>query len=188
MLHRAVHHIEAGLPLIQPYLEIGMLVGTVEIDGTPFDVEDTIGRSTGYRCIDAACSARKGRAAGLCISAQIVPIGEDGVIVAEPREANIRKGRVRGRELRIAIRRQIDAVEALVIERETKGEREHGYLIIPVIADIRPAWHDVAAYLNYRKICARYRRWGRRRRKRRRWAGRRCGRGRRRRHISGSLD
>ena len=46
--HRAVDHIEATLPLIQPQLVVGLLGGVVEIDGAPFDVEDSIGWTPGH--------------------------------------------------------------------------------------------------------------------------------------------
>jgi hypothetical protein len=59
------------------------------------------------------------------------------------------KGRIGRCELRIAVGRQIDRGEALVVQREWEGERDSGDCIIPVIADVRGAWHDAAAYLIY---------------------------------------
>jgi hypothetical protein len=67
--------------------------------------------------------------------------------VGEPWQALVGKGRVSGRELRVAIGRQIDRGEALVVQRVREGQRDGGYRIIPVIADVGRAWHDAAAYL-----------------------------------------
>jgi hypothetical protein len=70
--------------------------------------------------------------------------------VGGQRQAYVEEGRIRGRELRIAVGRQIDRVEGLVVQRVREWECDGGYLIIRVIADIRRAWHDAAAYLSYR--------------------------------------
>ena len=78
---------------------------------------------------------------------QVVPVWENGVVVGEPRQALVGEGRIRGRELRIAVGRQIDPGEALVCRR-CKGRQGHGDdRIIPVIAYVRRAWHDAAPYL-----------------------------------------
>jgi hypothetical protein len=69
--------------------------------------------------------------------------------VAEPRQADVGKVGTHGRELGIAVGRQIDRGEALVVQREWEGQGDNGDCIIPVIADVRGAWHDAAAYLIY---------------------------------------
>ena len=78
---------------------------------------------------------------------QVVPIWEDRVVVGEPWQALVGEGRIGGRELRIAVGRQIDAGEALVVQGVRERQRDGGYRIIPVIADVGRAWHDAAAYL-----------------------------------------
>jgi hypothetical protein len=69
--------------------------------------------------------------------------------VGEPRQALVGKGRVGGRELRVAIRRHIDAGETLIVQGEGEGQRNGGHRIVAVIADVGRAWHDAAAYLIY---------------------------------------
>jgi hypothetical protein len=69
--------------------------------------------------------------------------------VGEPRQALVAKGRIRCCELRIAVGRQIDRGETLVVQGEREGQRDRGYRIIPVIADVSRAWHDAAANLIY---------------------------------------
>jgi hypothetical protein len=70
--------------------------------------------------------------------------------VGEPRQALVGEGRIGGCELGIAIGRQIDRSEALVVQRVREWQRHGGYRIIPVIADVGRAWHDAAADLSYR--------------------------------------
>ena len=43
--HRAVDHIKAALPLIQPHFEVGRRGWAGEIDCAIFDIEDAVGRS-----------------------------------------------------------------------------------------------------------------------------------------------
>jgi len=69
--------------------------------------------------------------------------------MGEPRQANVSKVGSHGRELGIAIGRQIDRSEALVEQRVREWQRNGGDGIIPVIADVGRAWHDAAAYLIY---------------------------------------
>jgi hypothetical protein len=70
--------------------------------------------------------------------------------VREPRQrARVGKGGVRGRKLRIAVGRQINAAEALVVDCVGKWQCDRSYRIIPVVAGVRRAWHDAAAYLRY---------------------------------------
>ena len=60
--------------------------------------------------------------------------------------------RVRSHKLRIAVGRQIDAGEGLVVQSVREGQRDGGDGIIPVIADVRRARHDAAPYLSYRVV------------------------------------
>src|SRR5262245_34798304 len=69
--------------------------------------------------------------------------------MAGPWQAGVGKRRIGGRELRIAIGRHIDAVEGLIVQRVTEGERNVGYLIVPVIAAVRIARDDTTADLRY---------------------------------------
>jgi hypothetical protein len=69
--------------------------------------------------------------------------------VGEPRQTLVGEGRIGGRELRVAVGRQIDRGEALVVQGEWEGQRHSGDCIIPVIADVSGAWHDASAYLTY---------------------------------------
>ena len=69
--------------------------------------------------------------------------------MGEPRQTLVGKGRIGRCELRIAVGRQINAREGLVVQREWEWQRDRGDCIIPVIADVRGAWHDAAAYLIY---------------------------------------
>ena len=69
--------------------------------------------------------------------------------MAGPGQANIGKGRVGRRELGIAVGRQINGGEALVIQGEREGQRNGGYRIIPVIADVHTARNYRTGALNY---------------------------------------
>ena len=126
------------LPFIQPQLVIAS-AATAEIGGTPFDVEDTIWRSAGKRGENASWASGE----------LVVPIREYGVVVGSPRQADVGKGRIGGRELGIAVGRQIDAGESLVVQGVTEGKRDSGYQIICVIPDIGRAGHDAPADLRY---------------------------------------
>ena len=106
----------------------------------PLDVEDAVGRSATYRGEYAEPAVDQ---------IQIIPIWVDGVVVGEPRQALVGKGRIGGCELRVAIGREINAGKALVIQRVRKWQGQGGYRIISVIADVGGAWHDAAAYLIY---------------------------------------
>ena len=63
--------------------------------------------------------------------------------------ANVDPGLIGGRELRIAVGRHIDVREGRVIERIGEWEWYSGYLIIPVIADVRRARFDTAPVAEY---------------------------------------
>ena len=69
--------------------------------------------------------------------------------MVEPWQASVRKPSIGGRELRVAIGRQINAGETLVVQGEREGQRNGGHRIVPVIADVGGAWHDATAYLIY---------------------------------------
>jgi hypothetical protein len=61
----------------------------------------------------------------------------------------VSEGRIGGCELRIAVGRQINAGEGLIVQTVREWQRDGGDRIIPVIADIGRAWHDAAADLSY---------------------------------------
>ena len=131
-----------------------MLGGVVEIDGAPFDVKDTVGGTAGHRGINPAGAARIPRAASptQVIRAQVVPVGEDRVVMAVPWQADVSEGVLRGRELGIAVGRHINACVSLIVERERKGERNVGDYVIAMIAGVCRALHTTAAYLTYRVL------------------------------------
>ena len=56
---------------------------------------------------------------------------------------------IRGRELRVAVGRQINAGKALVVQGEGEWQRQGGNCIICVIADVRRARDDTTGYLRY---------------------------------------
>ena len=145
-----------------------MLGGVVEIDGAPFDVKDTVRSTAGHRGIDAARASSISDAASPTeiIRSQVVPVGEDGVVVAVPRQTDVSEGVLRGRELGVTVGRQIDGCVSLIVEGERKGKRKVSDYVIPVVARVCRARHTIAAYLIYRVLAdARcWRRTGRRRR------------------------
>jgi len=159
--HRAIDHIKPALSLIQPQFVVGPHGDIGKVDRAPFDIEDPVGRTARHRCEDTAGSTRKSRAPALRIGALVIPVGEDGVVVGGPRQrTNVGESRVGSRELRIAVGRHVDAVKGLVVQRVRKRQRNGGYLIVPVIAAIGRAWHDIAAYLIYHvRTDARRGRW-----------------------------
>jgi hypothetical protein len=67
--------------------------------------------------------------------------------VGGPRQALVGEGCISGRELGIAVGRQIDAGEGLVVQGVSERQRDGGDRIIPVVADVHRARHDTAAYL-----------------------------------------
>ena len=142
---RAIDHIEAGLTLIQPQLKVGAPAAR-EVLRAPFDVKDPVGSSPTYRCEYAKPTVHQ---------IQVVPVREDGVVVGSPRQASVRKGRICGRELGVAVGRQIDRGEGLVVQCVSERQSDSDYRIIPVIADVHGARHDAAAYLSDRVLrCA----------------------------------
>ena len=161
LIHRAVDHIKATLPLVQPQLMVGMLASVVVIDGAPFDVQDSMRRNAGDRGVDATGATGVSRAARVCICALVVPVREDREVVAEPRQANVSPGVIRCRELRIAVGRQIDRVERVVVQSVREWQRNGGDRIIPVIADVGFPWHATVLYRKYQIFAdARCRCWG----------------------------
>jgi hypothetical protein len=141
--HCAVDHVEASLPLIQPQLEVGTAAPALpdEVLRTPLNVEDAVRRTATYRREYAKPTVDQ---------IQVVPIREDHVVVVGQRQALGEEDRIRGRELRIAVGRQIDAREGLVVQRVREGQRDGDHCIIPVIASVGRPWHDAASYLSYR--------------------------------------
>jgi hypothetical protein len=137
--HCAVNHVKACLSLVQPQLEAGTAAPR-EVLRTPLDVEDTVGSSATYRREYTKPTINQ---------IQVIPVWEDRVIVGAPRQALVGEGRIGGHKLRIAVRRQIDVCEGLVVQRVREGQRDGGHRIIPVIADVGGAWHDAAADLSY---------------------------------------
>jgi hypothetical protein len=142
--HRAVDHIKAWLSLVQPQLEAGTAASR-EVLRSPLDVEDAVGSSATYRSEYAKPTVHQ---------IQVVPVWEDGVVVGGPRQAQVAKGGICSRKLRITVGRQIDRGEALVVQRVWEWQRDRGHRIIPVIADVGRPWHDAAAYLSYRILVA----------------------------------
>jgi hypothetical protein len=59
------------------------------------------------------------------------------------------EGRIGRHKLRIAVGRQIDVREGLVVHRVREGQRDRGDCVIPVITDVGRAWHDGGGYLTY---------------------------------------
>jgi hypothetical protein len=135
--HCAVNYVETTLPLVQPQLEVGAAAPR-KILCPPLNVEDAVGRCATYRGEYAKPGVDQ---------VQVVPVREDGVVVAGPRQASVSEGCIGGRELGITVGRQINAREGLVVQRVREWKRDCGYLIIPVIADVCRSWHDAAPYL-----------------------------------------
>jgi hypothetical protein len=137
--HCAVDHVKAWLPLVQSQLEAGTAAPR-EVLCTPLNVEDAVGSSATDRGEYAEPTVDQ---------IQVVPVREDGEIVGSPRQTLVAKGRIGSHQLRIAVGRQIDRSEALIVQRVREGQRNGGHRIIPVIADVSRAWHDAAANLIY---------------------------------------
>ena len=137
--HCAVDHVKACLSLVQPQLEAGTAAPR-EVLRPPLDVEDAVGSSATYRCEYAEPAIDQ---------IKVVPIWVDGEVVGEPRQALVGEGRIRRRKLGIAVGRQIDRGEALVVQGVREWQGNGGNRIIPVIADVSRAWHDAAANLIY---------------------------------------
>ena len=104
--HCAVDHVKACLSFIQPQLEPGV-AATREVLRPPLNVEDAVGSSATYGCEYAKPAIDQ---------IQVVPVREDGVVVGGPRQALVGEGRIGGRELGVAIGRQIDRGEGLVVQ------------------------------------------------------------------------
>ena len=72
--------------------------------------------------------------------------------MGEPRQALVGKGRIRCCKLSIAVGRQIDRGEGLVVQRVREGQRDGGYRIISVIAYIHSARHNGTGELRYANL------------------------------------
>ena len=81
------------LPLIQSQLEIGTTTSR-EVLSPPFDIEDAVGSGATYRCKYAEPTIDQ---------IEVVPVREDGVVVAAPRQAAVGKGRIDVCELGVAV-------------------------------------------------------------------------------------
>jgi len=168
--HCAVDHIEATQPLVQPQLQVGTAAPR-EILRPPLNIEDAVRSTATYRGEYAKPTVDQ---------IQVVPIRVNGEAMARPRQALVGECRVRRCELGIAVGRQIDAREGLLVQGVRERQRDGGDRIIPVIADVRRSGHDTAPYLTDHVLThASCRRWRRRRRwsrcSRRRWRRRwRC--------------
>ena len=137
--HCAVDHVETRLPLIQPQLEVGT-AGSREVLCSPLDVQDAVGSNTTYRGENP-----KARVYGV----QVVPVWEDRVVVVVPRQADVGEGRIGSHKLRIAIGRQVDRGEGLVIQGDREGQCYRGDAVVAMVADVRGAWRDCTGALNY---------------------------------------
>jgi hypothetical protein len=136
--HCAVDHVEATLPLVQSQLQIGTATAR-EVLRPPLDVKNAVGSRSTYRCEDAEPTIDQ---------IEVVPVREDGVVVGGPWQALISKGRIGSQELRVTIRRQIDAGESRAVQRIREWQRDGSDRVIPVIADVGCTWHDAAPYLS----------------------------------------
>ena len=67
--------------------------------------------------------------------------------MGEPRQALVGEGRIVGHKLRVAVGRQIDAREALVIQGVREWQRDGDDRIVPVIAGVRCSRHNATADL-----------------------------------------
>ena len=79
--------------------------------------------------------------------------------MTSPWQADVGKGGVGSCELRVAVGRQIDTGEGLVVQGEREGERDGGDRIIPVITNVGGARHNAALSRLY--AAARPWRWSR---------------------------
>ena len=154
VVHSTVDHVEATLPLIQSQLKVGTAAAR-EVLRPPLNVKDAVGSSATYRCEYAKPAVDQ---------IQIVPVWEDRVVVGGPRQASISKRRIGSHELGVAVGRQIDRSECLVVQRVREGQRNGGHRVIPVIADVGRAWHDTPAdlidrVLTHARCRRRCRRW-----------------------------
>ena len=91
---RTVDHIKTALPFVQSQFEVGS-AGPWVVLSAPFDVEDAVGRIASNRSEDPKPSVQR---------IKIVPVREDGVVVRSPRQAQVGKASIRGRELSSAVR------------------------------------------------------------------------------------
>ena len=90
--------------------------------------------------------------------------------MAGPRQAIVSKTRIGSRELGVTVGRQVDAGEALIVQRVREWQRDGGDCIVPVITDVHRAWHNTTPYLIYHVLAdARCWRWGGRWRRGWRW-------------------
>ncbi len=85
----------------------------------PFDVEDPVGRSARYRCVNAAGPARIGRATAQArVSAQILEQCMNSEVMPRPRNAYSHKRAIASHKLGIPVRGNIHAAIAVPIQLE----------------------------------------------------------------------
>ena len=94
-VHSTVDHVEATLGFIQSQLKVG-ITAPREVLRAPFNIKDAVGSCATYRCEYAKPTVHQ---------VQVVPVGEDGVVVGSPRQALVGEGRVGSHELGIAVGR-----------------------------------------------------------------------------------
>ena len=121
---------------MQPQLVVGRLTDVRKVNSAPFNIEDPVGRRATHGREDTAGASRESRAPGLRIGALIVPIRENGTVVAGPRQANISERRIACVELSVAVRGHVDAGLSRSTGSVRERERDAGYLVIPVIAGV----------------------------------------------------
>ena len=93
--NRAVDHVEATLPLVQPQLEIRAAAAR-EVLRAPLNVEDAVRSRATYR---------REYAEPAIDQIEVVPVWEDGVVMGSPRQALVGEGGIRGYELGITVGR-----------------------------------------------------------------------------------
>jgi len=109
--HCAVDHIEARLPLIQPYLEVG-IASARKVFRSPLNVQDTVGWCAFHRGEDAAGAWVTVR----LIGPQVVPVRVDDVGAAAcVRQAGVGEDRGRAHELKSAVGVHIRTGEGLIV-------------------------------------------------------------------------
>ena len=110
--HGPVDHVKACLPLIQPQLEAGVAAPR-EVLRPPLNVEDAVRSGATDRGEDTEPAVDQ---------IQVVPVREDRVVVGGPWQALVGEGRIGGCELGIAVGRQIDRGEGLIVQRVREGQ------------------------------------------------------------------
>ena len=140
--HRAVDDVEATLPLVQPHFKIGA-AAPWEVLAAVLDVKDAVGSST-------ANGGKYPKATVYVV--QIVPVRQDEVGLAGVGQACVSKRTQRVHELLSTIGVHTHCGKRLIVQRIRERQRYHGRAIVAMIAGVRSAWHNTAAYLSYRVL------------------------------------